>query len=150
MLLGMMCIKSPKPWAHHARTHTHTHTHTHAHTQFTTSDETGSTPSLSLSLPFSLSLALSLSLSLSHSLSLTHSLSRSRSLARARALSLSRFLSNTHTQLTTSDETGLIIVWMIHKGMWFEEMINNRSFNCDPFSNFDSFSKTNLNGVFWG
>jgi WD repeat-containing protein 35 len=29
-------------------------------------------------------------------------------------------------KLTTSDEKGLIIVWMLHKGMWFEEMINNR------------------------
>lgn len=29
-------------------------------------------------------------------------------------------------KLTTSDENGLIIVWMLHKGMWFEEMINNR------------------------
>jgi len=30
-------------------------------------------------------------------------------------------------KLTTSDEHGLIIVWMLHKGMWFEEMINNRN-----------------------
>jgi WD repeat-containing protein 35 len=30
-------------------------------------------------------------------------------------------------KLTTSDETGLIIVWMLHKGMWYEEMINNRN-----------------------
>jgi len=30
-------------------------------------------------------------------------------------------------KLTTSDENGLIIVWMLHKGMWFEEMINNRN-----------------------
>lgn len=29
-------------------------------------------------------------------------------------------------KLTTSDEKGLIIVWMLHKGMWYEEMINNR------------------------
>jgi len=32
-----------------------------------------------------------------------------------------------YRKLTTSDETGLIIVWMMHKGMWFEEMINNRN-----------------------
>ena len=32
-----------------------------------------------------------------------------------------------YKKLTTSDETGLIIVWMLHKGMWFEEMINNRN-----------------------
>lgn len=29
-------------------------------------------------------------------------------------------------KLTTSDESGLIIVWQMMKGMWFEEMINNR------------------------
>ncbi len=29
-------------------------------------------------------------------------------------------------KLTTSDENGLIIVWMLYKGMWYEEMINNR------------------------
>ncbi len=33
---------------------------------------------------------------------------------------------NPFQKLTTSDENGLIIVWMLHKGMWFEEMINNR------------------------
>lgn len=30
-------------------------------------------------------------------------------------------------KLTSSDASGLIIVWMLHKGMWFEEMINNRN-----------------------
>lgn len=30
-------------------------------------------------------------------------------------------------KLTTSDESGLIIVWVIHKGTWYEEMINNRN-----------------------
>jgi len=30
-------------------------------------------------------------------------------------------------KLSTSDETGLIIVWMLHRGIWFEEMINNRN-----------------------
>jgi WD repeat-containing protein 35 len=29
-------------------------------------------------------------------------------------------------KLTTSDSNGLIIVWVLHKGMWYEEMINNR------------------------
>lgn len=29
-------------------------------------------------------------------------------------------------KLTTSDESGLIIVWMMHNKMWHEEMINNR------------------------
>lgn len=32
-----------------------------------------------------------------------------------------------YRKLTTSDQYGLIIVWMLHKGMWFEEMINNRN-----------------------
>lgn len=30
-------------------------------------------------------------------------------------------------KLTTSDENGLIIVWILHKGLWYEEMINNRN-----------------------
>lgn len=33
---------------------------------------------------------------------------------------------DSYQKLTTSDEKGLIIVWMLHKGMWYEEMINNR------------------------
>ena len=32
-----------------------------------------------------------------------------------------------YKKLTTSDQKGLIIVWMMHKGAWFEEMINNRN-----------------------
>ena len=32
-----------------------------------------------------------------------------------------------YRKLTTSDQYGLIIVWMLHKSMWFEEMINNRN-----------------------
>jgi len=32
-----------------------------------------------------------------------------------------------HQKLTTSDERGLIIVWVLHKGMWFEEMLNSRT-----------------------
>lgn len=32
-----------------------------------------------------------------------------------------------YRKLTTSDENGLIIVWMLYKGMWYEEMINNRN-----------------------
>lgn len=31
-----------------------------------------------------------------------------------------------HKKLTTSDQNGLIIVWVAHKGRWFEEMVNNR------------------------
>ncbi|XP_066268365.1 WD repeat-containing protein 35-like isoform X1 [Branchiostoma lanceolatum] len=35
---------------------------------------------------------------------------------------------NEHFQkLTTSDQYGLIIVWMLYKGLWYEEMINNRN-----------------------
>uniref|UniRef100_A0A8C3LWV4 WD repeat-containing protein 35 n=1 Tax=Chrysolophus pictus TaxID=9089 RepID=A0A8C3LWV4_CHRPC len=30
-------------------------------------------------------------------------------------------------KLTTSDQNGLIIVWIIYKGAWYEEMINNRN-----------------------
>jgi WD repeat-containing protein 35 len=30
-------------------------------------------------------------------------------------------------KLTTSDENGMIIVWMLYENMWFEEMINNRN-----------------------
>ncbi|PVD32416.1 hypothetical protein C0Q70_07850 [Pomacea canaliculata] len=32
-----------------------------------------------------------------------------------------------HQKLTTSDQHGLIIVWMLYKGSWYEEMINNRN-----------------------
>ena len=32
-----------------------------------------------------------------------------------------------YRKLTTSDESGLIIVWMMHKNAWYEEMINNRN-----------------------
>ncbi|KAJ0409897.1 hypothetical protein P43SY_005791 [Pythium insidiosum] len=32
-----------------------------------------------------------------------------------------------YKKLTTSDENGLIIVWVMHRGMWYEEMINNRN-----------------------
>lgn len=31
-----------------------------------------------------------------------------------------------HRKLTTADAQGLIIVWLLHKGTWFEEMINDR------------------------
>jgi WD repeat-containing protein 35 len=33
---------------------------------------------------------------------------------------------NSFQKLTTSDDSGLIIVWTLHKGVWAEEMINNR------------------------
>eukprot|EP00050_Salpingoeca_kvevrii_P018636 m.76510 g.76510 ORF g.76510 m.76510 type:complete len:1153 (+) comp8114_c0_seq1:167-3625(+) len=32
-----------------------------------------------------------------------------------------------YRKLTTSDEYGLIIVWVLHQGAWCEEMINNRN-----------------------
>lgn len=31
-----------------------------------------------------------------------------------------------HRKLTTSDTRGLVIVWILHRGMWYEEMVNNR------------------------
>ncbi len=34
---------------------------------------------------------------------------------------------DSYRKLTSSDDKGLIIVWILHKGVWFEEMINNRS-----------------------
>uniref|UniRef100_A0A7M5VC06 Anaphase-promoting complex subunit 4 WD40 domain-containing protein n=1 Tax=Clytia hemisphaerica TaxID=252671 RepID=A0A7M5VC06_9CNID len=38
-----------------------------------------------------------------------------------------------HHKLTTSDQKGLIIVWILYKGAWYEEMINdrNKSVVCD-------------------
>lgn len=30
-------------------------------------------------------------------------------------------------KLTSSDESGSIIVWMLYKGNWYEEMVNNRN-----------------------
>uniref|UniRef100_A0A8C3R2W5 WD repeat-containing protein 35 n=1 Tax=Cyanoderma ruficeps TaxID=181631 RepID=A0A8C3R2W5_9PASS len=32
-----------------------------------------------------------------------------------------------YQKLTTSDQNGLIIVWMLYRGSWYEEMINNRN-----------------------
>ena len=32
-----------------------------------------------------------------------------------------------HNKLASSDQNGLIIVWILYKGMWREEMINNRN-----------------------
>jgi len=32
-----------------------------------------------------------------------------------------------YQKLASSDEGGLIIVWSLHEGSWFEEMINNRN-----------------------
>lgn len=43
-----------------------------------------------------------------------------------------------YRKLTTSDQNGLIIVWMLHKGVWFEEMV--RSSCC-------SMSLTDLNSI---
>lgn len=33
----------------------------------------------------------------------------------------------TYHKLTSADSNGLIIVWQLHKGMWYEEMVNNRN-----------------------
>lgn len=32
-----------------------------------------------------------------------------------------------YQKLTSSDDSGLIIVWMSHNDSWYEEMINNRN-----------------------
>ncbi|KNE64632.1 hypothetical protein AMAG_09988 [Allomyces macrogynus ATCC 38327] len=32
-----------------------------------------------------------------------------------------------HTKLTTADSNGMIIVWILYKGMWYEEMVNDRA-----------------------
>ena len=32
-----------------------------------------------------------------------------------------------YQKLTSVDQYGMIIVWMLHKGLWYEEMINNRN-----------------------
>lgn len=32
-----------------------------------------------------------------------------------------------YQKMTSSDQNGLIIVWMLYKGSWYEEMINNRN-----------------------
>lgn len=32
-----------------------------------------------------------------------------------------------HNKLTSSDQHGLIVVWFLFKGLWYEEMINNRN-----------------------
>ncbi|XP_034939935.1 WD repeat-containing protein 35 [Chelonus insularis] len=32
-----------------------------------------------------------------------------------------------YQKLTSSDQSGVIIVWMLYKGSWYEEMINNRN-----------------------
>ncbi|GJQ65754.1 hypothetical protein Trydic_g11986 [Trypoxylus dichotomus] len=66
------------------------------------------------------------------------STSKSRGLAAASNLSMNQTLeghsgnikvitwNENHKKLTTSDENGVIIVWMLYKGAWYEEMINNR------------------------
>ena len=32
-----------------------------------------------------------------------------------------------HDRLTSSDQNGMIVVWTLYKGLWYEEMINNRN-----------------------
>ncbi|KAG5344860.1 WDR35 protein, partial [Acromyrmex heyeri] len=69
----------------------------------------------------------------------SHSGGKSRGLAAASNLSMNQPLEghNGHVQvvtwneeyqkLTSSDQNGVIIVWMLYKGSWYEEMINNRN-----------------------
>lgn len=64
---------------------------------------------------------------------------KTRGLAAASNLSMNQTLEghNGHVQvvtwneeykkLTSSDQNGVIIVWMLYKGSWYEEMINNRN-----------------------
>ncbi len=37
---------------------------------------------------------------------------------------------NAFQKLTTSDDTGLIIVWMLHKGMWWVAQMRHNSTTC--------------------
>ncbi|EHB03143.1 WD repeat-containing protein 35 [Heterocephalus glaber] len=47
---------------------------------------------------------------------------------------------NEQYRLTTSDQNGLIMMWMLYKGSWYEEMINswNKSVVCSMSWNTDS------------
>ena len=90
--------------------------------------------SINLSLSLSLRLFFTLSLSLLPILSLrlpfTPSLSHSLRLFSLSVSSLSVSLS--HNYQTTSDESGLIIVWMMHNGMWYVPTLS-------PFSYYHRF-----------
>ncbi|KAG7199655.1 hypothetical protein KM043_014248 [Ampulex compressa] len=64
---------------------------------------------------------------------------KSRSLAAASNLSMNQTLEGHHghvrvvtwneqyQKLSSSDQTGVIIVWMLYKGSWYEKMLNNRN-----------------------
>ncbi|XP_048515413.1 WD repeat-containing protein 35 isoform X2 [Athalia rosae] len=66
-------------------------------------------------------------------------MSKSQGLAAANNLSMNQTLeghnghvqvvtwNEEHQKLTSSDQHGVIIVWMLYKGSWYEEMINNRN-----------------------
>ena len=73
----------------------------------------------SLSLCLSLRLSILLSISINPSLYLYQSFSLSLSLSLSISLSLSLSISLSLNYQTTSDESGLIIVWMMHNGMWY-------------------------------
>lgn len=69
----------------------------------------------------------------------THSSGKTRTLTATGNLSMNQTLEehNSHVQvvtwneeyqkLTSSDQNGVIVVWMLYKGSWYEEMINNRN-----------------------
>ena len=80
--------------------------------------------SLSL-LSFTLLLSLSLLSSLFYSLSFSFSLCISLSLSLILSLSVSLF----RNYQTTSDESGLIIVWMMHNGMWYVPNLSHFSYH---------------------
>ncbi|XP_014288387.1 WD repeat-containing protein 35 [Halyomorpha halys] len=46
-----------------------------------------------------------------------------------------------HQKFTTSDQNGLIIVWTMYKGNWYEEMINNRNKSVVKGMSWDSEGK---------
>ena len=32
-----------------------------------------------------------------------------------------------HSKLATADENGVIVIWVLYQGVWFEEMVNSRN-----------------------
>ena len=57
----------------------------------------------------------------------TSNLSMNQTLEGHTSTILNSLWNNQHSKLTTSDENGLIIVWVLYRGIWYEEMINNRN-----------------------
>jgi WD repeat-containing protein 35 len=51
-------------------------------------------------------------------------------------------------KLTSSDQNGLIIVWMFYKGSWYEEMVNNRYLSLHHCSLLTNSNRSQLNSSF--